>query len=92
MAETTRLSLKEMVAELDAQTAAEEQQLWGAPGGVNLSNSPKFQEVVRILHEQPLLVQPVLEWLRSMKSRMAMAQLQVLYTPEQIEAMTKQLS
>lgn len=91
MAETTRLSLKEMVDDLDAQIAAEEQMLWGTHAGVDLSNSGKFKEIVQILHEQPLLVQPVLEWLRQMRAKMAMAQLQVLYTPEQIEDMSKQL-
>jgi len=89
---TNRPSLKEMVDELDAQVESEEQLLWGSPGGVNLANSPRFKEILQILHEQPLLVQPVVEWLRQMKAKMAMAQLQVLYTPEQIEEMTQQLS
>ena len=92
MSTTTRPSLKEMVDELDAQVEAEEQMLWGTSNGVNLVNSPKYKEIIQILHEQPLLVQPVVEWLRQMRAKMAMAQLQVLYTPEQIDQMTQQLS
>lgn len=89
-----RVSLREQLASLDEEIEAEEYRLWGRvagpAGGVDLSNSPRFKEVVTILHEQPMLVAPALEWLRVKRAAMARAQLEVLYTPEQLEEMANQ--
>ena len=91
-------SLKDRMAALDEETRAEEMALWGGVaqgvggrGHVDLVTSPKFREIVSLLHEQPLLVAPALEWLRQKRAAMSMAQLEVLYTPEQIEEMSQQV-
>lgn len=53
--------------------------------------SPKFQQITVILNENPILIGPCLEWLGHKQAEIAMATLNALYTPEQIEAMKKQM-
>ena len=89
-------SLKEQLATLDEEIRAEELALWGgvqagATGRVDLVTSPKFREIVAILHEQPLLVAPTLKWLMVKRADMAKAQLGALYTPDELDEMAKQL-
>ena len=55
----------------------------------DLTNSPKFQEIVAILYQDPILVQPVLNWLKQMKARIARAQLEALYSEEELEELYK---
>jgi hypothetical protein len=88
-----RVSIREMLSTLDQETSDEEIRLWGkATNGttshkVDLSDSPKYQEIVALLHDQPLLVHPTLEWLRTKRAQMAQAQLSVLFSPEELQAM-----
>ena len=57
----------------------------------DLVSSPKFKEIVAILHHSPILVEPVLKWLKVTQAALATAQLEVLYTPEQLQQMAEQL-
>lgn len=88
---TQKQTLTQRMAELDADAAAEDAALWGnVASSSSLVQSPKFQQLVAILHENPLLVAPALQWLMEKRAALSLAQLQVLYTPEQLEAMAKQ--
>ena len=86
------MPLKEWMEKISADQDAEEFALWGtpAPGGVDLRASPKFQEIVAILHNQPLLVAPTVEWLKVKQAEMARAQLIVLYGQERTEQMLEE--
>jgi hypothetical protein len=73
----------------------EEQALWGGVQGsftqqTDLSNSPNYKEIVTILHQNPLLVAPTLKFLQVRRAAMARAQLEVLYTPEELEQMMEE--
>jgi len=82
----------EWMEKLSADVDEQELDLWGTPtqGPVDLRTSPKFQEIVSMLHEQPLLVSPVHEWLKVKQSQMAQAQLVVLYGQERTEQMMEE--
>ena len=85
--------LADRLAKMDEESRAEDLMLWGGVQGmagsdnVDLFRSPKFKEVVGILQQQPLLVQPALNWLRQKQAELARVQLEALYTPEQLEQM-----
>lgn len=84
----SRPSLREMFADYDAEQSMLEQDMWGTQAPRNsLANSAKFQAVLAILQEQPILVEPTLNWLMEKRALLAQKQLEVLYTPEQLEAM-----
>jgi len=57
-----------------------------------LASSENYQKIVELLHQHPILVAPTLEWIRGKVSEMAMAELKVLYTDEQITEMQKEIS
>jgi len=88
-------SLSEQLAKIEEEGYAEDAALWGPqagrPGPNDLANSPKFQELVRTLHEHPILVEPALNWLREKQAQLARAQLEVLYSPEQLAEMYEQV-
>lgn len=85
-----RINLKEALDALDQEQAQEDWELWGQAGpsagpDTDLFNSPKFQELVHLLLGDPILVAPTLNYLRIKKAQMSRAQLEVLYTPEELE-------
>jgi hypothetical protein len=85
---TNRPSLSEMFKQYDEEQGKLEQEMWGARAPRNsLANSPKFQAILAILQDQPILVEPTLNWLMERRAALAQRQLEVLYTPEQLEAM-----
>lgn len=85
-----RINLKDALEKLDEEQAREDWELWGQAGpsagpDTDLFNSPKFQELVHLLLGDPILVSPTLNFLRLKKAQMSQAQLQVLYSPEELE-------
>lgn len=65
--------------------------MFGTPGQAanDLVRSPKFQEIVKLLHAEPMFVEPTLLFLQEKQQKVAMAKLQALYTPEQLDALIK---
>jgi hypothetical protein len=57
----------------------------------DLFASPKFREIVDILLSTPILTTPTLSWLKIKQAQMARAQLEALYTKEELEEMYKQV-
>ena len=91
-----RLNITEMLNNIQDESDREEWELWGGvrPGdsqSTELFNSPKFKEVIHILLRSPILVAPVLNWLRQKQAQLARAQLESLYTPEELEEMYKSI-
>lgn len=92
-----KISLSERLAELDQEDQAQDIALWGgvATGFQadrnSLVSSPKYQQIVALLHETPLLVAPCLRWLFQKRSQLNTVQLQALYTPEELEQMAREL-
>jgi len=83
---------KERLTELDKEIQSEEQLLWGGVQGslgtqTDLINSPKFQEAFKLLAAEPILVAPVLRFVQEKMAAMALAKLQVLYSPDELERM-----
>jgi len=83
------------LAEIEDSSREEELSLWGGVQGsftqqTDLSNSPNYKEIVSILHQNPLLVAPTLKFLQVRRAAMAKAQLDVLYTPEELEQMMEE--
>ena len=92
MAKKTK-TLKERFDQAEAEADAEAVGLWGMGTQQlqpSLMSSPKFRTILAILVEQPLLVTPVLNWLLQKRAEMAQAQLGVLYTPAELEALYAQ--
>lgn len=90
MRNTKKKTMSEQLEELDRESQADDLSLWGmAMGGQPSSviNSPKFQSIVAALTENPILVAPTLAWLQEKRAAIARAQLQTLYTSEELEAM-----
>lgn len=84
----------EQLTNMEQEAQAEDAALWGGVQGnfaaqTDLINSPTFREIISILHQNPLLVAPVLKWLKLKRAAMARAQLDVLYSPEELEEMMK---
>ena len=53
---------------------------------------PRLVEIVQILQNNLLLCEPCLLWLRQKQGEMSAAQLRVLYTEEQLEALKERLT
>jgi hypothetical protein len=92
----TSFSIKDALDKIDDEVDQESYSLWGGTGLSNqqdtdLFNSPKFQEIVYLLLQSPILVAPTLNWLRLKQGEIARAQLEALYTPEQLEEMYKEV-
>lgn len=84
----------EQLTNMEQEAQAEDAALWGGVQGnfaaqSDLINSPTFREIIGILHQNPLLVAPVLKWLKLKRAAMAKAQLDVLYSPEELAEMMK---
>ena len=62
-----------------------------ATQSTELFSSPKFREIVDILLGAPILTAPTLNWLKLKQAQMAKAQLEVLYTQEELTEMYKQV-
>jgi hypothetical protein len=92
-----KISLSDRLAELDQEEAAQDMAMWGGVAAGfqtdrnSLVNSPKYQQIVALLHETPLLVAPCLRWLQQKRAQLATVQLQALYTPEELEQMVRDL-
>lgn len=86
-------TIAEQLSAIEEDSRAEDLALWGGvQGGFlrnDLTSSPAFREIITILHDTPLLVAPVLRWLKIKRAEMASAQLSVLYSPEELEEMKK---
>jgi len=91
---TKNKTFTEQLVAMEGEAQAEDLALWGGVQGTfnnqtDLINSPTFREIIGILHANPLLVAPVLQWLKVKRAAMARAQLDVLYTPEELAEMMK---
>jgi hypothetical protein len=94
----TKFSIKDELDKYDEEVNQLSNELWGgnqvgavAPG-TELFESPAFQELVHILLANPILVAPTLNFLRLKQAQMSRAQLEVLYTPEELEALYAKLA
>lgn len=67
-----------------AEADREEQAIYEPQAPPILAASVK---VVQEIGEDPILAEAVLSWVRQKKRETVMAQLQTLYTPEQLQAM-----
>lgn len=84
---------------MEDESQREDISLWGsALGGAqtpsstqDLSNSTAYREIIAILHQTPLLVGPTNKWLKIKMAEMARAQLNILYTPEELAEMMKSI-
>lgn len=85
----TRKTISELLEQVDKDTQEDDLALWGGTisGQVGVFHSPKLQTIVTILQENPILIQPALNWLLEKRAHMARAQLETLYTAEQLEQM-----
>ena len=86
----------EFLAKVEDDGEQMEMELWGnAKSGTSQSTdlfaSPKFKEIVYILLDMPILTTPTLNWLRQKRAQMARAQLEALYTQEELAEMYKQV-
>jgi hypothetical protein len=82
----------EQLKEMSAEVQAEEERLFGSPQQNDLSRSAKYQELTRILHDNPILVEPALRWLKATQAKLAAATLNVLYTPEELEELQQRIA
>jgi len=88
-------TISEQLATIEQESLREDIALWGdVQGGFDnqqsdLINSSTFKEIISILRENPLLVAPMLQWLKIKRAAMSRAQLDVLYTPEELAEMMK---
>jgi len=86
----------EALDKIDEESAREDWERWGQTDptqgpSTDLFNSPKFQELVHVLLQNPILVAPALNFVKLKQAQMARAQLETLYTPEQLEEMYNNL-
>ena len=51
--------------------------------------NPKLQSLVRVLHENPLLVEPTVRFVHLKLSEIAMSTLKTLYTPPELEELKR---
>lgn len=79
--------------ELDEETRAEEERMFGSASSAasSLSRSPRFQAINRLLHENPILVEPVLRFIQQKIAAIELAKLQILYTPEELEELRQRM-
>jgi len=93
----TKFSIKEALDGIDNEVDQESFELWGnvngagPMGGTDLFESPAFKEIIFILIANPILVSPVLNFLRLKQAQMSRAQLEVLYTPEELAELYKKV-
>ena len=85
----------EQLKTIEDGSREEELALWGGVQGTftnqtDLTSSPNYREIVEILHQNPLLVAPALKFLQVKRAAMARAQLDVLYTPEELKVMMEE--
>ena len=88
--------MAEFFSKVDEESNQDELDLFGSMGprsaqSTDLFASPKFREIVDILLAAPILTTPTLNWLKIKQSQMARAQLEALYTKEELEEMYKQV-
>lgn len=76
------MDLKTLLNNIDGDLDKEEQLLFGTQ-----RLTPTHQEILKILEEQPMLVQPTLNWLRDKKAHLSALQLLSLYNKEELKAM-----
>lgn len=84
-----------MLEELDkreAEDQAEDAALFGPQNREPLAASDKYKAIRQILNQEPILVQPCLQWLQLKLAELANAKLATLYTQEQLEEMRKQIA
>ena len=86
----------EFFSKVDEESDQDELNLFGgmgskSPQSTDLFASPKFREIVDILLATPILTAPTLSWLKIKQAQMARAQLEALYTKEELEEMYKQV-
>ena len=85
-----RLSLAQMMSELDRREASDKSESDALLGRDEvLAGSEKYAEIRLILNANPILVQPCLAWLKDRLGLIALSQLRVLYSDEQIAEMQK---
>jgi hypothetical protein len=86
-----KINLREALDQIDEDVDQEVYGLWGGnlanTQNTDLFDSPKFREIVVLLLQSPILVAPTLNWIRQKQADIARAQLEALYTPEQLEQM-----
>lgn len=85
-----RFNILEALDKIDEDSKREDWELWGntqAGADTDLFNSPKFQELVNLLLQSPILVSPTLNWVRYKQAAIARAQLETLYSQEELEEM-----
>ena len=93
----SRLKISDYLDRLDKEAEQDDLSMWGmAAGGGDPTNSlfrsAKFRELVSLLMAEPILVGPTLEWVKVKRAEMARKQLEVLYTPEQLETMYAEMA
>lgn len=52
-------------------------------------DSPKIREIISFLAENPIYVDPVLNFIREKRGEVSLATLRALYTPEQLRVMAE---
>ena len=62
------------------------------PRVTELFQNPKILQILKSLVKNPLMIQAVSSFTQRKESEIALAQLQALYTPEELEEMTKNLT
>lgn len=79
-------SLRELAAEIDQADQAEAANLWS-----QATIPPVVMRLVGEIGDDAVLAEAALRWVRDKKREVTAAMLHVLYTPEQLEAMSQQL-
>jgi hypothetical protein len=87
----------EFFSKVDEESDQDELNLFGsmtprATQSTDLFASPKFREIVDILLSMPILTAPTLNWLKIKQAQMARAQLEALYTKEELAEMYKSIN
>lgn len=90
------IPLSELLQEISADN--ESAQSWmpemasqGGPVALTENDPPRVHQIVQVLRDNPILIEPTLSWLNSKQGEISAATLQILYTPEQLEALKKRL-
>jgi len=76
------MSLKELLKEIEDDVTKEEEYLFNIK-----SPTASHQQILEILYELPILVQPTLKWLQAKKMKLAGVQLMTLYSTEELKQM-----
>lgn len=82
--------MKEFFEATDAEIDRESQELFGQNQLNHQTIPPRTLEIVKILQDKPILVQPCLQWLKGRLALLAQAELNVLYTSEQLEELRRE--